>query len=68
MRRAQAEIEAYNSSLQKEMEHEQERHARNIEALNQRKEQMVQDKKAKLKVRSLRGKWRKKLNGVNCAN
>lgn len=46
-----AELEAYKSNLDRDTRLEKERHARNIEALTQRKEQMVQDKKDKLKVR-----------------
>ena len=49
-RKAQSELDAYNRDLADQMEREKERQARNIEALNQRKEQMVKDKKAKLKV------------------
>ena len=49
-RRAQSDLEAYNRDLEQQMEREKERQARNIEALNQRKDQMVKDKKAKLKV------------------
>ena len=49
-RRLQDELDAYNAALQDEMEQEKQRHLRNLEALNQRKEDMVKEKKQKLKV------------------
>ncbi len=44
------ELKSYNRSLDAEMDKEKQRHERNIEALNKRKEDMIRDKKHKHKV------------------
>ena len=44
------ELDAYNAALEDEMEREKQKHQRNLEALNHRKEEMIKEKKQKLKV------------------
>ena len=46
----QEELDAYNAALEDEMEREKQKHQRNLEALNHRKEDMIKEKKQKLKV------------------
>lgn len=43
-------MNAYSKQLDDEMEREKEKHKRNLEALNKRKEDMIKEKKDKLKV------------------
>ena len=51
--RAQEQLKEYSLALDSEMEQENERHQRNLEALNRRKDQMVAERKNKLKVSTL---------------
>ena len=46
----QDELNAYNAALEDEMEREKQRHQRKLETLNQRKEDMIKERKQKLKV------------------
>ena len=46
------ELSTYEHSLEDEMRREKDRHARNVEALNKRKEEMVREKKQKVKVKN----------------
>ena len=49
-RRLKRELEMYSRSVEEEMEREQERHKRNLDSLSKRKDDMIKDKKNKLKV------------------
>ena len=49
-KRMKEELDAYNAALEDEMEREKQKHQRNLEALNHRKEEMIKEKKQKLKV------------------
>ena len=49
-KKAQEELEAFNRELEDEMLREQDKHRRNVEQLNKRKEDMIRDKKNKMKV------------------
>ena len=44
------DLASYNRQLEDDMQREQERHKRNLDALGKRKEDMVREKKQKLKV------------------
>lgn len=48
-KRQQDELDAYQRSLDDELQRDQERHKRNVEALNKRKEDMIKDRKQKMK-------------------
>jgi len=49
-RRLEEELKAYNHELEEEMAKEKQRHERNLEALNKRKEDMINDRKKKFEV------------------
>ncbi len=49
-KRIQEELDAFNAALEDEMTREQQRHQKNMDALSHRKEDMLKEKKKKLKV------------------
>ena len=50
-KRIQEELESFNRELDEDMVREQDKHKRNVEQLNKRKEDMIREKKNKMKVR-----------------
>ena len=48
-KRQQEELESFQRSLDDDLVREQERHKRNVDALNQRKDDMIRERKQKMK-------------------
>lgn len=52
-KRLDAELKAYEKQLEQETQKEKEKHDKNVDSLNKRKEDLVKERKLKMKVKIL---------------